>query len=204
MGYLIDCIVERISEEILALADIPEVESGRLNELLKSLHVLEQVFVLAPSEVSFHLQYNRVIKLISSRRQLWLRPHTGSSFVIFQNCYKRALWTLPTCTRRGRWWTLGQTNWSPSSRPCLRTARSGTRRSSRSSAAPMQAPPLHDMHNCASCCWPRGGSDAHTSRPSYHLYSVPAVTGPSPRSGRSADHANPLLPTSKAVSSRWK
>lgn len=44
MGYLIDVVVQRISEEVLALQDITEVESEKLDELLRRLHPLEEVF----------------------------------------------------------------------------------------------------------------------------------------------------------------
>jgi centromere/kinetochore protein ZW10 len=52
LGYLLDCAVQRISSDILALPDITEVESNRLNELVKLLHPLEQVFVSEPDQPS--------------------------------------------------------------------------------------------------------------------------------------------------------
>lgn len=44
MGYLVDVVVERISAEVLALQDITEAESEKLNELLRVLHPLEKIF----------------------------------------------------------------------------------------------------------------------------------------------------------------
>ncbi|RXK40688.1 hypothetical protein M231_01939 [Tremella mesenterica] len=52
MGYLIDCVVKRISTEVLELRDIPEIESERINELCKSLHTLEEIFMISPGEPS--------------------------------------------------------------------------------------------------------------------------------------------------------
>lgn len=45
MGHLVDFTVERISSDILALQDITESESNRLNDLVKLLQPLEAVFV---------------------------------------------------------------------------------------------------------------------------------------------------------------
>lgn len=44
LGYLIDTTVKRISAEVLALPDITEVESEKLDELLKVLQPLEDIF----------------------------------------------------------------------------------------------------------------------------------------------------------------
>ena len=51
MGYLIDEIVRRISGDILELQDITEIESNRLEKLLKRLHPFEEVFILEPGQV---------------------------------------------------------------------------------------------------------------------------------------------------------
>lgn len=52
LGYLLDEAVSRITSDILELQDITETESERLNELLKPVRSLEEVFVVDPSHVS--------------------------------------------------------------------------------------------------------------------------------------------------------
>ena len=51
LGYLLDTSVQRIASDILALPDITETESSRLDELAKILHSLEAIFVLEPGQV---------------------------------------------------------------------------------------------------------------------------------------------------------
>ncbi|RSH89597.1 hypothetical protein EHS25_002148 [Saitozyma podzolica] len=52
MGHLVDFAVERISSDILALQDITESESNRLNDLVKLLQPLEAVFVTEQGQPS--------------------------------------------------------------------------------------------------------------------------------------------------------
>ncbi|KAK4683475.1 hypothetical protein P7C73_g6781, partial [Tremellales sp. Uapishka_1] len=67
-GYLLDYSVSRIATDILALDDITEIESNRLNELCKLLHPLESLFILQPEQVSsfFPIPY-RDTKLTDKR-----------------------------------------------------------------------------------------------------------------------------------------
>lgn len=55
IGSLVDAALSRILDDVLALPDIPEVESRRLSELCKILHALEGLFVEDPSQVSTSL-----------------------------------------------------------------------------------------------------------------------------------------------------
>ncbi len=52
LGYLLDTSVQRISSDILALADITELESNRLHDLVKLLQPLEALFVTQPDQVN--------------------------------------------------------------------------------------------------------------------------------------------------------
>jgi centromere/kinetochore protein ZW10 len=52
LGHLVDFAVERISSDILALQDITESESNRLNDLVKLLQPLEAVFVTEQGQPS--------------------------------------------------------------------------------------------------------------------------------------------------------
>lgn len=51
IGMLVESALSRILADVLALEDIPEVESGRLSELCKILNALEGLFVDNPEEV---------------------------------------------------------------------------------------------------------------------------------------------------------
>lgn len=52
MGLVVDGVLSRILDSILAISDIPEVESHKLSELCRILTALEGLFVENTSEVS--------------------------------------------------------------------------------------------------------------------------------------------------------
>jgi len=52
MGPVLDSAIQRISSDVLALPDITEIESDRLNELFQSIHSLEVLFVPEQEQVS--------------------------------------------------------------------------------------------------------------------------------------------------------
>lgn len=52
-GAVVDDILARMIEEITSLPDIPELESHRLNDLLKILNPLEGLFAEGENSVSF-------------------------------------------------------------------------------------------------------------------------------------------------------
>jgi protein transport protein DSL1/ZW10 len=45
LGSVVDAALSRVSDDVLALPDIPAVESHRLSELCKILNALEELFV---------------------------------------------------------------------------------------------------------------------------------------------------------------
>jgi centromere/kinetochore protein ZW10 len=45
LGFVVDAALSRVLADILALPDIPEVESHRLSELCRILNALEGLFV---------------------------------------------------------------------------------------------------------------------------------------------------------------
>ena len=51
-GAVVNAALTRILQDILALPDITEVESHKLNELCRILNALEGLFVGDPSQVS--------------------------------------------------------------------------------------------------------------------------------------------------------
>ena len=51
IGRVANAALSRVSYDILALVDIPEVESHRLSELCRILHAVEGLFVEDPAEV---------------------------------------------------------------------------------------------------------------------------------------------------------
>lgn len=52
IGSVVDAALARILEDVLALPDIPEVESNRLSELCRILHALEGLFMEDSNSVS--------------------------------------------------------------------------------------------------------------------------------------------------------
>jgi centromere/kinetochore protein ZW10 len=52
MGYLVNVAITYATDAILSQQDITEEESNHLNELLRTLHPLEELFVLEPGQVS--------------------------------------------------------------------------------------------------------------------------------------------------------
>lgn len=52
MGSVVDAALSRILEDVLALPDIPEVESHRLSELCRIFNALEGLFSEDPEQVS--------------------------------------------------------------------------------------------------------------------------------------------------------
>jgi hypothetical protein len=52
IGLVTDAALSRILEDVLALPDIPEVESHRLSELCRILNALEGLFVEDPNQAS--------------------------------------------------------------------------------------------------------------------------------------------------------
>ncbi|KAJ7623164.1 hypothetical protein FB45DRAFT_752778 [Roridomyces roridus] len=57
IGMLTDTALSRVLEDVLALPDIPEVESHRLNELCRLLHPLEALFMEGTNPDSFVVAY---------------------------------------------------------------------------------------------------------------------------------------------------
>ncbi|KAG8679682.1 hypothetical protein FRC09_018796 [Ceratobasidium sp. 395] len=58
LGTLVDDVLVRITEDILAMPDIPETESHRLHDICKILHAFESLFVLegdTTSNVTLHV-----------------------------------------------------------------------------------------------------------------------------------------------------
>lgn len=51
IGSVTDAALSRVLEDVLALPDIPEVESNRLSELCRILNALEGLFVEDPTQV---------------------------------------------------------------------------------------------------------------------------------------------------------
>lgn len=51
MGYLVNVAISTETDAILAQQDITEEESNHLNELLRTLHPLEELFVLEAGQV---------------------------------------------------------------------------------------------------------------------------------------------------------
>jgi len=54
MGYLVNVVITYVTDNILSQQDITEEESNHLNELLRTLHPLEELFVLEAGQVSRH------------------------------------------------------------------------------------------------------------------------------------------------------
>jgi protein transport protein DSL1/ZW10 len=52
VGTVVEAVLDRILEEILALPDITEVESHRLSELCRIFNSLEGLFLDDPEQVS--------------------------------------------------------------------------------------------------------------------------------------------------------
>jgi hypothetical protein len=52
MGYLVNVVITYVTDAILSQQDITEEESNHLNELLRTLHPLEELFVLEAAQVS--------------------------------------------------------------------------------------------------------------------------------------------------------
>ncbi|ORY30834.1 hypothetical protein BCR39DRAFT_528539 [Naematelia encephala] len=52
LGYLLDTVVSKVSSDLLALEDITEIESNRLNDLIKLLMPLESIFLIDPTQPS--------------------------------------------------------------------------------------------------------------------------------------------------------
>ncbi|KAK7686153.1 hypothetical protein QCA50_010373 [Cerrena zonata] len=57
LGSIVDAALSRILRDVLALFDIPEVESHRLSELCRILNALESLFVEDPNHPSFVVAY---------------------------------------------------------------------------------------------------------------------------------------------------
>jgi len=53
IGYLVNVAISTVTDAILAQQDITEEESNHLNELLRTLHPLEELFVLEAGQVCF-------------------------------------------------------------------------------------------------------------------------------------------------------
>jgi centromere/kinetochore protein ZW10 len=74
LGLVVDGVLSRILDSILAISDIPEVESRKLSELCRILTALEGLFVENTSEVS---------KLsVTQPRSLLTHLNIQSSFVV--------------------------------------------------------------------------------------------------------------------------
>ena len=61
LGSIVDAALSRVLKDILALSDIPEVESHKLSELCRILHALESLFV----EDSNHVCHSSIVLLLS-------------------------------------------------------------------------------------------------------------------------------------------
>lgn len=54
LGTILNAVLGRMLDEIIGLQDITTKESSRLNEACRMIHPLEELFVEAPGQVSFH------------------------------------------------------------------------------------------------------------------------------------------------------
>lgn len=136
IGYLLDEAVQRITDDILDLRDITELESERINDLLKPIRALEDAFTVQqgqPSNVVAHvphwLKFCYVSELLVSGR---LRDaHTLAPDLSRMNTAdgsKRTWWIFCTYSTPARSLISRRTSWSRSSGPCLRTRKSGIMR----------------------------------------------------------------------------
>jgi hypothetical protein len=85
MGYLVNVAISTVTDAILAQQDITEEESNHLNELLRTLHPLEELFVLEAGQVCRPV-LGFVYPLINSHPVLLSTFTAGSSFAISPNC----------------------------------------------------------------------------------------------------------------------
>lgn len=96
MGYLVNVSIAYITDAILSQQDITEDESIQLTELLRTLHPLEELFILEPGQVSplvsLHLFPVALVPCESgtvtdqnSRQALWSTYMAGSNSVIYKN-----------------------------------------------------------------------------------------------------------------------
>lgn len=82
LGSVVDAGLSRVLDDILALPDIPEVESHRLSELCRILNTLEGLFVEDTNQVSrVHVVISGVA--IKTACSLLSMSHPGSSIYTF-------------------------------------------------------------------------------------------------------------------------
>ncbi|KAF9240649.1 hypothetical protein BU15DRAFT_73879 [Melanogaster broomeanus] len=78
VGMVVDGVLSRILDDILAIPDIPEVESHKLSELCRILSALEGLFVENTSESSF------VVSYVPSMAEIFLPIRATGALVDFE------------------------------------------------------------------------------------------------------------------------
>lgn len=102
LGYLLDESIQRVTTDVLNLVDITEVESNRLNDLLKLIRPLEEIFRMDPEQVSNDNTSVFALALTRQSHRPLLRTYpTGSSSAIRPNCCKQIWSTFCTFTTTG-------------------------------------------------------------------------------------------------------
>jgi hypothetical protein len=71
MGYLVNVVITYVTDAILSQQDITEEESNHLNELLRTLHPLEELFVLESGQVSLIHHASFALADTISLQQWW-------------------------------------------------------------------------------------------------------------------------------------
>lgn len=132
LGSIVDAVLSRILNDILALSDIPEVESHRLSELCRILSALEALFVEDSNHVrpppslmycvlrkhttqpSFVVAYVPSWLKFSYLSELLVSIHMSTLWYSMLNITYRKLPLLifRTCLKRKRSLTSKSKNWS--------------------------------------------------------------------------------------------
>lgn len=79
IGMVADAALSRILQDVLALPDIPEVESHRLSELCRIFNAMEGLFVEDPGQVCSVLLFKAVTYTCTSRLSSLLTFLHGSN-----------------------------------------------------------------------------------------------------------------------------
>lgn len=88
LGVIVNAALGRVLQDVLALPDITEVESHKLNDLCRILNALEGLFVEDPSQVRHtgRARFEFGAHTASTSLRSWSRTcHYGSSFRISRN-----------------------------------------------------------------------------------------------------------------------
>lgn len=97
IGKLVESALSKVLEDVLALPDIPELDSRRLSELCRILNAFEGLFTTDPDEVGFQSFWRPNVNLSvhNSPRSWLITCHHGSSTLISLNF----LWVTYTLTQ---------------------------------------------------------------------------------------------------------